>query len=359
MNRAAFRTADDAGGHEIAVCAGMSYWKAARMAQFFPSKPLFLNDPEMIMQAARARRGAVAVWATRCPQGLPALARAQHIKLYRVEDGFIRSGGLGSGLLPPASIVMDGSGIYFDSRQPSDLETVLSTHVFDEVLISRARRLVAQLLKSGVTKYGTDARVPEIAAPKGKKIILVPGQVQDDLSIAQGGVTVAGNAGLLAAVRARHAEAFIIYRPHPDVVAGHRIGAIRAAQADQVISGGAMAALLDQVDEVHTMTSLAGFEALLRGKSVETYGQPFYAGWGLTTDHAPLPRRTRRLSVLELAAAALILYPLYLDPVSGALCSPETLVSRLAEPALWRPNLLMRARRWQGMVRSLGVRHAA
>ena len=43
-----------------------------------------------------------------------------------------------------------------------------------------------------------------------------------------------------------------------------------------------MDVLLGIVDEVHTLTSLTGFEALLRGIEVHAYGGPFYAGWGLT-----------------------------------------------------------------------------
>ena len=38
------------------------------------------------------------------------------------------------------------------------------------------------------------------------------------------------------------------------------------------------------------MTSLMGFEALLRGIPVTTLGTPFYAGWGLTTDLGPIPK---------------------------------------------------------------------
>ena len=90
--------------------------------------------------------------------------------------------------------------------------------------------------------------------------------------------------------------------------------------------GGSIAALINLVDEVHTITSLAGFEALLRGRKVATYGQPFYAGWGLTTDNVPLNRRQRRLQIEELVAGTLILYPNYIDPVSRLLCGPEMLI---------------------------------
>jgi capsular polysaccharide export protein len=102
---------------------------------------------------------------------------------------------------------------------------------------------------------------------------------------------------------------------------------------------------------VSVWTSLAGFEALLRGRIVVTYGQPFYAGWGLTRDQAPLERRRRRLQLEELVAGALILYPLYVDPATGLPCGPEVLVARLAQPEYWRPSLLTRARRIQGRLR--------
>lgn len=57
------------------------------------------------------------------------------------------------------------------------------------------------------------------------------------------------------------------------------------------------------------MTSLGGFEALLRGKKVYCYGQPFYAGWGLTQDAYPINRRNKILSLNALIAGALIEYP--------------------------------------------------
>jgi capsular polysaccharide export protein len=77
------------------------------------------------------------------------------------------------------------------------------------------------------------------------------------------------------------------------------------------------------------MTSLVGFEALLRGLRVVVYGQPFYASWGLTEDRAPLPRRTRALTLDELVAGALIRYPRYLHPETGAFTTPETILARL------------------------------
>jgi capsular polysaccharide export protein len=97
------------------------------------------------------------------------------------------------------------------------------------------------------------------------------------------------------------------------------------------------------------VTSLAGFEALLRRRRVVVYGRPFYAGWGLTTDLAELDRG-RRLTLEELVAGALILYPRYLDPVTRLPCGPELIIERLADPELWRPGFLVAARRLQGLL---------
>jgi len=105
------------------------------------------------------------------------------------------------------------------------------------------------------------------------------------------------------------------------------------------------------VDEVHVNTSLAGFEALMRGKSVTTYGVPFYAGWGLTRDFGPVPaRRTTKRTLDEVVAAALLLYPRYIDPVTGLPCPAEVVVDRLAKSAATQQGLVVSMRRLQGKV---------
>ena len=91
------------------------------------------------------------------------------------------------------------------------------------------------------------------------------------------------------------------------------------------------------------MTSLLGFEALLRGKPVTVTGAPFYAGWGLTRDLGEVPaRRTARPDLVQLAHAALIAYPRYFDPVSNRPCPPEVVLERLATGRLPHPGALNR-----------------
>jgi capsular polysaccharide export protein len=121
------------------------------------------------------------------------------------------------------------------------------------------------------------------------------------------------------------------------VEAGFRLGriddAVAGRFADRIVRNASIHQLIGACSRVETMTSLAGFEALLRGKPVTTHGQPFYAGWGLTEDLCPIARRTRTVSLDELVAAALILYPHYLDPESGQPCGPEVVAERLAAAA--------------------------
>ena len=86
---------------------------------------------------------------------------------------------------------------------------------------------------------------------------------------------------------------------------------------------------LDHVDVLATMTSLSGFEALLRGRRVETWGRPFYAGWGLTHDRLDFPRRSRRLTLDQLVAGALIDYPIYVSALTGWPCEAEDVLDQL------------------------------
>lgn len=340
------------GNRGISACVGMSIWKRRRMRQFLSTG---VTVPAFSVRAARRTEGAVAAWASRIPPWLPAELAGRGRSLVRVEDGFIRSRGLGSNFLPPCSVVLDWSGQYVDPSVPSDLERILVETDFSPALLARARRLIDRLLNEGVTKYsGATPAVAAARARTGRHVVLVPGQVADDLSVRLAGCGLS-NAALLTAARAAEPDAFIVYKPHPDVIAGHRPGlldAMTARLADEIVESGNMHDLLSSVDAVHTITSLAGFEAILRGCEVVTYGQPFYAGWGLTTDRNPVLRRQRRLSVEALAAGALLLYPRYVDPMTGIPCPAEVVLDRMADPTLWRPGLLTRLRAAQGHVKA-------
>lgn len=279
--------------------------------------------------------GILALWgSTPAPPGLPPDTR-----IWRLEDGFLRSVGLGADLVRPLSWVVDTRGIYYDATGPSDLEHLLAHADFDAATCTRASALRRAIVATGLTKYNVGQAAPWLrpsGLSAGRHVVLVPGQVESDASIAKGASAVRTNLALLQAARADRPEAYLVYKPHPDVLAGLRSGQAldhsTLACCDEVVTDAAMHTLLDAVDEVQVMTSLAGFEALLRGKDVTTYGMPFYAGWGLTRDSgltaATAQRRMRRRSLDELVAAALLHYPVYLD-VDGRPSTPEAVLEEL------------------------------
>ena len=349
---------------DITVATGMARWKRREIERFLWAgrpRPLpFATSATAAIRIAAAAGGAIATWPSRNPPGLIEGAAAAGVPIHRVEDGFIRSVGLGAACVPPLSIAVDTRGIHYDPAQPSDLEMLLAEARFDPPLLARAEALIGYIVDHGIGKYGADRpTLPTDSPADGRRRVLVTGQVEDDMSVRLGGAGIVSNLDLLARARALEPDAILWYRPHPDVDAGLRRGRIADAQAldhaDAVMRGGSMAALFDQVDAVHVLTSLAGFEALLRGREVIVHGQPFYAGWGLTTDLAPpVVRRGRRLTITELVAAVLILYPRYLDPATGLPCGPERMTERLANQAISTASALTRLRGIQGWLQRLG-----
>lgn len=344
------------GNRDIAAASGMTLWKREAMRRFLwdgVRSPPFLSPPAGLRRARRAG-GSLAVWPSRVPASLLEEARAKAVPIARVEDGFLRSKGLGAALTPPGSVVIDRQGIYYDASRPSDLESLLATHDFPPALVERARRLRLAIRASGVTKYGQEAgRMLDL--PTTRRTVLVVGQVEDDLSVQLGGAGVAGNLDLLQRVRRAEPDAHIIYRPHPDVQAGLRRGHLSDAvvhrHADVLDTGAPLMTLVQAVDEVHVLSSLTGFEALLRDRPVTVHGMPFYAGWGLTRDLAqPNERRGRTLTIDQLVAAALILYPRYLDPVTRLPCGPEIMVERLGSGSTSPISWLIRLRTLQGKI---------
>ena len=326
------------------VAVGMRAWKRRHLTQFFG--PMRFTD-DTTTAAADGR--AVMVWAGREPPALVAACADAKRPLHRLEDGFLRSRGLGAELVPPLSLVVDDLGIYYDPSRESRLDRLIAAATkMEPKQLLRAEELVARLVALGVTKYNPGGAAPEVPLAGERPLILVPGQVEDDASIILGAGEVRTNAGLLTRARALYPEALILYKPHPDVVAGLRQGAVAddvlAQCADAVLAQGDPAILLAQVDGVVTMTSGLGFEALLRGVPVTCLGAPFYAGWGLTRDLGPVPaHRKARPSLAALAHAALIIYPRYFDPISGLPCPPEVALDRLADGAGLRGRPGLRA----------------
>lgn len=316
------------------VATDMRLWKRKPLQQFFgtPKPVIFAKGKAARTHAAKNGRRLMC-WAS---------TGARDAIL--VEDGFLRSRGLGADLIPPLSLVLDDTGIYYDGTRPSRLENLINaSENLDGNARARAAALIDRITDARLSKYNPQAK-PFPGLPKGRRI-LVPGQVEDDASIKLGATEVADNLSLLQTVRKANPAAVIIYKPHPDVEAGLRPGHIphAAELADVILTETDPISAIEAVDEVWTITSLIGFEALLRNKKVTCLGTPFYAGWGLTDDRAiPIQRRQARVDLAALVHATLIAYPRYRDPVTGLPCPVEVIVDRLENNDLPRHGVFNR-----------------
>ncbi|EIP5773841.1 capsular polysaccharide biosynthesis protein [Campylobacter jejuni] len=319
---------------------GFTLWKRHFIKPFFKAKDneiIFLNSLKSLAGYKLKENDKFFIWGKRIDYNAlktTLIKKAQddnllHFtpKIYLVEDGFIRSISLGSDLTRPFSLIVDDKGLYIDPNKPSKLEELLQNEIFDENMLNRAKNIIKILLENRFSKYnGLKHENLKINAKIGQKIILIPAQVEDDASMILGGFGLS-TLDLLKEVRAKNQDAYIIFKPHPDVLSGNRVGlkdeTLILEFCDEIVKDCSIDSAIKIADEIHTITSTSGFDALLRAKKVFTYGMPFYAGWGLTKDKHKCERRTRKLSLEELVAGALITYPRYINPKTKTLCEIE------------------------------------
>ncbi|EDP6837510.1 capsular polysaccharide biosynthesis protein [Campylobacter lari] len=305
---------------------GFSKWKREYIKPFFKAKNnkiIFLNSLDELYKANLNPEDKIFIWGKKYDKTL--LAKDFNNEIFLVEDGFLRSVFLGSDLTRPFSLIIDSKGLYVDPSKSSDLEDILQNHEFDESLKQRAKKLITTITQNKFSKYN-GLKHEKLNFNTDKKIILIPAQVEDDASMILGGAGF-NTLKLLQSVRKTNKNAFIVFKPHPDVLSGNRKGLkdknIILKYCNEIIENVSIDSAINACDEVHTITSTSGFDALLRGKKVVVYGKPFYAGWGLTSDLHEIPRRTRMLSLEELVAGVLILYPRYIHPKNKNLCEVE------------------------------------
>ncbi|MDR3178227.1 MAG: capsular polysaccharide biosynthesis protein [Campylobacteraceae bacterium] len=329
--------------HKKGFFLGFSRWKHSFVKPFFENErfaafnfinPLFgKNHLKIALKKGLDENSLIYIWGKKSFEEIEEYAKKHSISILRVEDGFIRSVELGSDLTRPYSLIVDKYGIYFDAAQKSELEEILNNTCFDEQLLNKASEIRDFLAAEHISKYNI-GKDEKIDIQTDKKIIFVTGQVEDDASIKYGGYGIS-NLKLLKTAREKNPQSFIIYKPHPDVLAKNRAGALDEKEvllyADKIIGNVSLDSIFEVCDEVHTITSLVGFEALLRGKKVVTYGMPFYAGWGLSSDMLTNDRRVRKLSIYELIAGALILYPRYVSIKNNKLCDIKTFLIELKQ----------------------------
>ncbi|APG88032.1 lipopolysaccharide-processing protein LpsZ (plasmid) [Sinorhizobium americanum CCGM7] len=307
------------------------------------------NTPWRIQHAGFKKHppGLIAFWGMQGKKGAIAYAERHSIPIWRIEDGFLRSVGLGAAHIDPLSCAIDKTGIYFDRSRPSDLERLIEG--FDAStqgdLLRRADKCRSLILQYGLTKYNVTQNVKlKELHPSRRRRVLVIGQVESDASIKYGAKVKYSNNDLVRIAHSENQDAEIIYKPHPDVLGGHRDAISdprEVADIATIISGDYdFQELLNAVDHVYTLTSLMGFESVLRGKKVSVFGEPFYAGWGLTDDRHKSERRTAKRTLEEVFAAAYILYPTYCVGSRGATAELEHAILALVLEKYGTPRAL-------------------
>ena len=327
------------------VVTGIRRWKQPHLKAFLGApnrgnRLTFVWDFEPALKLAKEQKLPLVSWAAKTTDDMVDQVKQAGVNLLFVEDGFIRSVGLGSDYEMPYSLVFDDCGIYYDPHRPSKIE-----HILNEMgrhpdryrrAVERAQGLIQTVVRHGITKYNVgsvNVTLPDV--PHDRRVLLVTGQVDGDASVRRGGGDIQSNSALLTTVRKNNPDAYILYLEHPDVASGNRPGKIAPellrTLANQTLHGIRVLDLLPICDELHVLTSLSGFEALLRSVPVFTYGRPFYAGWGLTKDALTFPTRTAKLTLEQLAAATLILYPRYYDWDTGLFCRCEDVCERMIE----------------------------
>lgn len=310
------------------VATGMSRWKHDHLRSYFGRDTVFEKDAAKAASVAERSGRSLLAWTSKTP---PIDTTAA---LTFIEDGFLRSQGLGADLTPPMSLVEDNAGGHYDPSKQTTLERLIAKSVdLPLAEIEQSEVLIAHIRDASLTKYNLSGNSPDL--PFQDPFLLVVGQVEDDASVLANGNGAGANLELLKSCRDANPDARIFFKPHPDVEAGLRTGDIpknvALEYADFVAQGADPLHLLQSSKAVWTLSSLLGFEALIRGIPVICTGMPFYAGWGLTTDlGADTGRRTARPTIAQLAHAALIEYPRYFDPVTAEICPADVVVERLS-----------------------------
>lgn len=283
--------------------------------------------PYTISSNLRGKKGVFYGWG-RKKSGLKAvvLAKKHQTSFVLLEDGFIRSIGLGVEGSPSFSIVEDDIGIYYDATAPSKLEHILNTYDFvsDTKLMEDAANAMALMRKHNISKYNNAPLVDESflsrygMRDRSEKRILIIAQTAGDASLEYGMARQFSTTDMIESALEENPDAKLYLKVHPDVLSGKKGSDIDIAYAKKhcilIEENINPISLLKYFSKVYTKTSGMGFEALIVGCECVCFGVPYYAGWGVTTDKITCPRRTRLRSVEEIFAATYILYSRYYNP---------------------------------------------
>lgn len=281
----------------------------------------------------------VFVWSYKHPDRVKLICRKHGIPLKFVEDGFLRSVGLGIEKSRPLSLVIDEKAMHFDAFKRSTLDEILNTHDFskDAACIQVADEFATAIF-NGTTKYmrrdSGDSLGEALGIETNEDVVVVLGQVEDDLSIKYGAERFLSGVELVKIAAIENPHSRILYRPHPEALTRKKEHYSDPRSVEDICEIVGLRWSLNETlgiaSRAYTVTSFAGFEAALRGIKVDLFGLPFYGGWGFTNDRHSIPiedKRNRQLNPIEVLAGALVLYPAYFHPVTSEAISAKSAIS--------------------------------
>jgi len=271
------------------------------------------------------------------------LEAMQTKKCLLLEDGFIRSVGLGVEGYPAFSIVEDDSGMHYDAFKETRIERLLNSYDFDNEILNLADEAIELLKKYKISKYNLSPMLlpQKVKDTKGEKILIIA-QTAGDNSLKYGRAYEFEPKDIILSALEENPNSTVFVKVHPDVLTGKRESSIDidlATKYCEVITENTNPLMLiEEFDKVYTQTSQMGFEALLFDKHVVTFGMPFYSGWGITDDRLINERRKRKLTFKEVFAAAYILYSKYYNPYKKRECD----IIETIEEINYQKNLLLK-----------------
>lgn len=325
----------------VAIIIGCNDWKYGFIADYlkeyrcaFGNRKLVGWNMVKVLLKLRIKPEVAIIWGYNEDKILKKFIKHKNISLWRIEDGFIRSCNLGAAHSTPYSLVIDKTGLYYNSYKNSDIENLLNEYDFNSSpdLLEKADQLLKIIIDQKISKYNPPITTTKKSI-KLKNKVLVIGQVDNDASLRYGNPDNWSMEEMVKLAKYENPTAEILYRPHPEVYQGYQRTKFRKQNISnfaQIISSNeSIIDLIESVDQVYTLTSLTGLEALLRGKKVTVLGKPFYAGWGVTDDRCKFERRSRQLSVTQLFAIAYLVYPKYLADLENSYIGAFSAILRI------------------------------
>jgi capsular polysaccharide export protein len=226
------------------------------------------------------------------------------------------------------SFLADDLSFYFDALQPGRIAQYLNSAEarLDAEQQRRCRELIRYIVDNRLTKYNfLSLAEPEVLNKPGRKVLVVD-QTAGDASITRGRASADSFKRMLKAAVQENQGAAIYVKTHPDTVTrAKRCYYADVAEAEVIKLTEAVNpySILRHMDKVYVCTSQLGLEALMAGKEVVTFGQPIYAGWGLTDDRLPGAARGNQLTLEDLFFALYIKFAVHIHPYTYTICPIE------------------------------------